>query len=167
MCPDPFFMISFTETETSPSAYFTHDPPWPLPGERELAAGARTAPPRRSWQGFTERACQNVDAERTNCSLRSDFKRETCVWARAEMMRWCGHADALSCLHIGIQMVEIRMSSVFWPGWCKHSGWMPGSSAFWGPTFSILSISLEGPFGGRPTCAGQKTEIRWWLRGIL
>lgn len=61
-------------------------------------------------------ACQNVDAKRTNVPLRSDFKRETCVWAQAEMMRWRGHADALSSPQIRMRRAEIRMQSIFWPG---------------------------------------------------
>lgn len=100
-CSDSILMIIFTETETSPSAYFTHDPPRPLPIEQELAGGGLPALPPRLPGGLAKihrAACQNVDAKRTNVPLRSDFKRETCVWAQAEMMRWRRHADALSSL---------------------------------------------------------------------
>lgn len=118
MCSYSFFMIIFTETETSPFCLF-----YPRPSV--------TSPPSsRSWPGrrlpalpqclpgglakIHRAACQNVDAKRTNVPLRSDFKRETCVWAQAEMMRWRGHADALSSPQIRIRMAEIRMSSIFW-----------------------------------------------------
>lgn len=85
---------------------------------RELAGGGLPALPPRLPGGLAEihrAACQNVDAKRTNAPLRSGFKRETCVWAQAGMMRWRGHADALSSPQIRIQTARIRMSSIFWP----------------------------------------------------
>lgn len=97
-------MIIFTGTQTSPCAYFTHDPRRPLVLEPELAGVGLPALPLHLPGGLAEihrAACQNVDAKRTNVPPPSGFKRETCVWAQAEMMRWRGHVDALSPLHAG------------------------------------------------------------------
>lgn len=126
----------FTETETSPSASLlptilpdlspgqTQDSP---PGPRRVAGGFGVgglmtwdrAPPRRSWQGFTERACQNVDAKkRTNVGRRVTLKGKHVFGPRAEVMRWRRHADALSfpfrIAGGGYKWLQIRMSSVFW-----------------------------------------------------
>lgn len=86
--------------------------------ERELAGGGLPALPPRlpgGLAGIHRAACHNVDARRTNVRLRSGFKRETCVWAQAEVMKWRGHADALSSSpQIRTPAAQIRMSSILW-----------------------------------------------------
>lgn len=82
-------------------------------------------PPRRSWQGFTERACQNVDAKKhTNVGRQVTLKGKHVFGPCAEVMRWRRHADALSYpfqivrrnggkRERGYKLLQIRMSSVF------------------------------------------------------
>lgn len=66
------------------------------------------------WQRFTEQPVKmlmlNVQMFRSKVTLKG--KR---VWAQAEVMRWRGHADALSSPQIKKQTTEIRMLSIFWP----------------------------------------------------
>lgn len=120
MCSYSLFMIIFTGTETSLSLCLFYPRPFVTSPRRAGVGrpeGCRRFLPRLpgGLAKIHRAACQNVDAKRTNVPLRSDFKRETCVWAQAEMMRWCGHADALSFPQMRIQTSKIRMSSIFWP----------------------------------------------------
>lgn len=92
-----FYVFLFTLYDhfygkTSPHAYFTHDLPWPPLREQELARGEKLALPLRLPGGLAEfhgAACQNVDAKCTNVSLRSDFKRKTCLGpGRSDEVAW-------------------------------------------------------------------------------
>lgn len=130
------------------------------------------APPRRSWQGFTERACQNVDAKKhTNVGRRVTLKGKHVFGPRAEVMRWRRHADALSFPFrivgrdggnegLGIQMVADKNVKCFLGlGGINTAASCPGAPLYEGrhlaiqASFPLLKVS----FGWRPLRQGLGT----------